>query len=91
MSLLSPGGVPEPVTVRLFAGARAAAGTSEVRLDPAPVDELVAALVAALPGRFARVLAISSLVCDGTRLDPHSQTPIAAGAVVDVLPPFAGG
>jgi molybdopterin converting factor small subunit len=79
------------VTVRLFAAARAAAGTSEVALPPAPVAELVAALCAGLPPGFARVLAVSSLVWDGTRLDLSGATPIPAGAVIDVLPPFAGG
>ena len=79
------------VTVRLFAAARAAAGTGELRLPPAPVDELVAGLLATLPERFGPVLAISSLVSDGTRLDRRSQAPVGAGAVIDVLPPFAGG
>ena len=79
------------VTVRLFAAARAAAGAPEVTLAPGPLDGLVAELEAGLPPGFARVLAVSSLVCDGTRLDPTAPTPIPAGAVIDVLPPFAGG
>jgi molybdopterin converting factor small subunit len=79
------------VTVRLFAAARAAAGTPEVTLAAGPVANLVAELEAGLPAGFGQVLAISSLVCDGTRLDPSAATPIPAGAVIDVLPPFAGG
>ena len=79
------------VTVRLFAAARAAAGTSQVALAPAPVAHLVAELRDGLPPDFARVLAVSSLVWDGTRLDPSGATPIPSGAVIDVLPPFAGG
>ena len=58
---------------------------------PGPPAEVVAALAAGLPPRFADVLAVSSLVADGIRLDHDSSTPIAGGTVVDVLPPFAGG
>ena len=80
-----------PVTVRLFAAARAAAGAAELTLPAAPLDELLAGLRAAHPPRFADVLAVSSLVSDGIRLDPADSTPIRPGAVIDVLPPFAGG
>jgi molybdopterin converting factor small subunit len=31
------------------------------------------------------------LVWDGHRLDPTGAEPLPGGAVVDVLPPFAGG
>jgi len=79
------------VTFRLFAAARAAAGTGEVHVPPGPVSEVVADLLAALPDRFAEVLAVSSLVADGHRLDRTAPTPLDAGAVVDILPPFAGG
>jgi molybdopterin converting factor small subunit len=83
--------VPGTVTVRLFAAARAAAGTGEVLLPAGRLDELLARLCADRPPRLAEVLAASSLVHDGVRLDPRSPTPIPAGAVIDVLPPFAGG
>jgi molybdopterin converting factor small subunit len=79
------------VTFRLFAAARAAAGTADVRLPGGPTSEVLGRLVAGLPPRFAEVLAVSSLVSDGTRLDPASAELLADGAVVDVLPPFAGG
>ena len=52
---------------------------------------MVGALRTALGPRFAEVLAVSSLLCAGNRLDPASTTELPAGAVVDVLPPFAGG
>jgi molybdopterin converting factor small subunit len=51
----------------------------------------VAALLAEAPDRLADVVAISSLVSDGRRLDPASGDQLPAGATVDVLPPFAGG
>ena len=79
------------MTIRLFAAARAAAGTSEVAVPAGPVAEVIAALLAGRPARLAEVLAISSLLSDGVRLDPTSRDPLPDGAVLDVLPPFAGG
>lgn len=79
------------VTFRLFGSARAAAGAGEVQVASGPVAEVVAALAADLPARFSDVLAVSSLVADGHRLDHGSSTSVAGGTVVDVLPPFAGG
>ncbi len=79
------------VTFRMFASARAAAGAAEVHVAPGPTAAVVAALSAGLPPRFADVLAASSLLADGVRLDHTSRLPIPAGTTVDVLPPFAGG
>ena len=86
-------GGPGPGTVmfRMFASARVAAGASEVHVAPGPTVEVVTALAAALPPKFAEVIAASSLVADGHRLDHASPAPIAGGTIVDVLPPFAGG
>ena len=84
-------GTTTTATVRLFAAARAAAGTAEVTVPAGPLDGILADLRAAHPPRFADVLAVSSLVSDGVRLDPADPTPIPPGAVIDVLPPFAGG
>jgi len=82
---------PTAVTFQMYAAARAAAGTSWASTPPGPTASVLADLAAALPPRFADVLAISSLVCDGTRLDPTSSSLLPAGATVEVLPPFAGG
>ncbi len=79
------------VTIRLFAAARAAAGTAEVTVPAGPVSEVLGRLAEGRSARFAEVLSVSSLMADGTRIDPGSDSPLAAGAVVDVLPPFAGG
>lgn len=79
------------VTVRLFAAARVAAGTAELHVAPGPIDEVIAALAEGRDGRFSQVLSISTLISDGVRLDRHARTPVPAGAVIDVLPPFAGG
>lgn len=73
------------ITVRLFAAAREAAGTDVLEMDPGPV----LAQLQALGGRFAEVLAVCTVVSDGYRIGP--QDAVEDGAVVDVLPPFAGG
>ncbi|MFV2008359.1 MULTISPECIES: MoaD/ThiS family protein [unclassified Micromonospora] len=81
----------QSVTVRYFAGARAAAGRTAESV-PAGLDR--AGLVAELTGRhgdrLGRVLAAASFLVDGVVWhDRHTLLP--AGATVDVLPPFAGG
>ena len=86
-----PGPGPGAVTFRMFASARAAAGTAEVHVAPGPANHVVAALATGLPPRFADVLASSSLLADGVRLDPISMAMIPGGTTVEVLPPFAGG
>jgi molybdopterin converting factor small subunit len=79
------------VTFRMYAAARAAAGTSQASTPPGPTVAVLADLIAGLPPRFADVLALSSLMSDGTRLDPTSSALLPAGTTVEVLPPFAGG
>ena len=72
---------PVGVTVRYFAGAKAAAGTrSEDVTVPAgaSVDDLITALAAA------------SFLLDEVAVRDRALV-LADGAVVDVLPPFAGG
>jgi sulfur-carrier protein len=81
------------VTVRYFAGAKAAAGTrSEDVAVPrgATVDDLVTAIAADHGDALARVLAAASFLLDEVAVHERS-TVLADGAVVDVLPPFAGG
>ena len=80
----------EMVTVRYWAAARAASGIEAEDLDAATVGDLLAAIAA--KHEIARVLAACSLLVDGlaTRADDGSRR-LTPGAVVDVLPPFAGG
>lgn len=78
------------VTVRYWAGAQAAAGRAEEQL----AADTVGALLGELSARhdMTRVVAVCSLLVDGAavrRDDTGYRLP--AGAVVDVLPPFAGG
>ncbi len=78
------------VMIRYWAGARAAAGCADERLDVSTVGELVSAL--APRGPLARVLSASSLLIDGRAAQvDDTDRPLATDAVVDVLPPFAGG
>jgi molybdopterin converting factor small subunit len=73
------------ILVRYFAGARAAAGVSEEKVTLATVAELVT-----LRPELARVVAACSFLVDG--LAWHDlNAPLPADAIVDVLPPFAGG
>jgi sulfur-carrier protein len=80
----------EMVTVRYWAGAQAAAGRAEETLPVGTLRELLDEI----GGRpaMAAVLPACSLLLDGTALhrdDGGARLP--AGAVIDVLPPFAGG
>jgi molybdopterin converting factor small subunit len=77
-------------TVRYFAAARAAAGTTEEVVAADTLASLRAALVAAHGERLGKVLQVASFLVDGTSWrDPEALLP--ADGVVDVLPPFAGG
>ena len=76
------------VSVRYWAGARAAAGRDEESLVAGSTGDVVDALTAR-GGELARVVALSSLLVDGQVV--HKPLPLADGQVVEVLPPFAGG
>ena len=81
------------VTVRYFAGAKAAAGTRSERValpEHASVADLVTALAADHGEPLARVLGAASFLLDEVAVHDRS-TVLADGAVFDVLPPFAGG
>ncbi len=81
--------VDETVLVRFWAGARAAAGADEERLTGvATVGELVARLAASHPG-LGPVLPVCSVLIGGRA--GSGDDPVPPGAVVEILPPFAGG
>jgi len=85
------GAVDAAVTVRFFAGARAAAGVAETTV-PAGLTQhaFVAALTERHGDRLGTVLKAASFLVDGVAWR-DGQRPLPAGAEVDVLPPFAGG
>ena len=76
------------VSVRYWAGARAAAGVDEEPLEARSTGDVVDALTAR-GGELARVVAHSSLLVDGSVVRDAVQ--LTDGQVVEVLPPFAGG
>jgi molybdopterin converting factor small subunit len=79
------------VTVRYFAGARAAAGgISSEDVGAQSVDELLAVLTERHGERLAMVLKAASFLVDGLACHDR-KAGLPAGATVDVLPPFAGG
>ena len=77
------------VTVRYWAGARAAAGVDEDAFVDCPtVASATAAIVARHP-TLEPIVAVSTVLLDGRVVTP--QTALVPGAVLEVLPPFAGG
>ncbi len=78
--------------MRYFAGASAAAGLDDERVevpDDATVDALAALLADRHGGALARVLASSTFLVDEVP-GPRDRT-LTGARQVDVLPPFAGG
>lgn len=80
-----------PIRVRLYAAARAAAGTATTDLPAGTLAELIQRLTENFPA-LASVLPRCSYLIDGSAAhgDP-AETALTAGCEVDVLPPFAGG
>ena len=75
------------ITVRYFAGARAAAGTPQADL---PDGISLADLTAQADAQLSKVLSASSFLVDGVSWRDRER-PLPAGCTLDVLPPFAGG
>ena len=75
--------------VRLFAGAREAAGTGRAEIDGATVGEVLDQARAAFPPHFSAVLARCRIWLNG---EPTTdETPVQPGDEVAVLPPVSGG
>ncbi|WP_133876861.1 MoaD/ThiS family protein [Paractinoplanes brasiliensis] len=79
------------LTIRYFAGARAAAGgTRSETVEAETLEHLKQQLTNRHGERLGVVLKAASFLVDG--LTCHDQTaPLPADATIDVLPPFAGG
>ena len=77
-------------TVRFFAAAAEAAGTQSEHVEADDLGSLLASLRERHGAELARVLALGSVLHDGQYVsDP--DLPLGHDAVLDVLPPFAGG
>jgi molybdopterin converting factor small subunit len=81
------------VTIRYWAAAKDAAGISEETVDADTVAVAVAAAAARHGERLATVLARCTYLVDDVPVDRRelAATRLADGAVVEALPPFAGG
>lgn len=78
--------------IRFFAGAAEAAGKPSLTLPVQP-EQSIAEVVQTIVGdddRLSRVLDVSSLLLDGSRVTDR-QAVVGAAKQLDVLPPFAGG
>lgn len=76
------------VTVRYWAGARAAAGTEQDVVSGATVGDAVVAVTTLHPA-LEPIAAVSTLLLDGRAVGREIALP--DGSVLEVLPPFAGG
>ncbi len=76
-------------TIRLFAGAREAAGTDRDDLDGATVGAVLEQAVDRYGERFAAVLPSCKVWVNGEPADPDD--PVGSGDEVAVLPPVSGG
>lgn len=81
------------VTVRFWAAAREAAGVSEEPYVPGTLASITAQAVIRHGARLGTVLGRSSFLVDGAPVGKrdHAAVEVPAGAVLEVLPPFAGG
>ena len=83
------------VTIRYWAAAKEAAGVQEESVEAVTLSDLLNTVVASRKpdGRLADVLARSSFLvnADPAGRADRSSIMLDDGAVVEVLPPFAGG
>lgn len=77
------------VTLRLFAAAREAAGTSRQALSAATVDDALCQARARFGPAFSEVLEGSRVWVNGEPAE--GSRPLAEGDEVAVLPPVSGG
>ncbi len=80
------------VTLRYWAAAKDAAGIPEERVEALTLADALAA-ASDETGRLRPVLARSSFLIDGqpAGMRPPESVTLSDGAVIEVLPPFAGG
>lgn len=85
------------VTIRYWAAAKDAAGVPAESLDAGTLADALSAALDSRDGerseRLRGVLARSSFLIDGqpAGVRPHQEITLAETAVIEVLPPFAGG
>jgi sulfur-carrier protein len=78
-------------TVRYWAGARDVAGTPEQSVPEDSLRRVLAVIGAEHGDRMARLLQVSVVLVDGQRAAVADDMPLTSSAIVEILPPFAGG
>ena len=76
------------IEIRYFAAARAAAGISVERVNPASLS-MILKEVTANNAQLAHVIEQCSFLVDSVAV--NDDMPVHAGSFIDVLPRFAGG
>ncbi len=83
------------VMIRYWAAAKEAAGVADEALDAGTLSEALAAALGRRGGdqRLQSVFARSSFLVDGVQVGtrPAAEVTLPEAAVIEVLPPFAGG
>ena len=83
------------VTMRYWAAAKQAAGVAEEAFSAATLEEALAAARSSRQSapEFAKLLARSSILVDGEQAGRQHPSDVALhdGAIIEILPPFAGG
>jgi molybdopterin converting factor small subunit len=77
--------------VRYWAGAREIAGTPEQSVPLDSLSQLLAAIGAEHGDRMARLLDVGLILVDGERAPRGVDRALDESAIVEILPPFAGG
>ena len=77
------------IEIRYFAAARAAAGVSSERVNPASLSTILTQVTANNPA-LAHVIEQCSFLVDSVAVNDMDMH-IKAGSFIDVLPRFAGG
>jgi molybdopterin synthase sulfur carrier subunit len=79
--------------VRYFAAAKAAAGVAEDPVEPGTLADVLSSVRARHDERFSTVLSVCSFLVDGAPVGTRAPETVVVGAdaLVDCLPPFAGG
>ncbi len=80
---------PTMATLRLFAQARDAAGTTSEDFEADTVGGVLDQATEQFGDLFSQILAASKVWCNGEPAD--SDTPVSANDEVAVLPPVSGG
>ena len=79
------------VSLRLFAAAREAAGSSSAEIEAHTVGEVLEVARARFGSEFSAVLAGSRVWVDGEEPADGDATTVTDGCEVAVLPPVSGG